>query len=184
MKRFLLISALLLSAVSYSSAQDRYFTRSGRVDFISDAPLEKIPSSNTQGTSVFDSKSGQFEFAVLMKAFEFEKALMQEHFNENYAESDKFPKAGFKGVITNIGSINLQKDGVYPVTIKGKFSLHGVSNDVTIPGSIEIKGGKITGKSNFEININDYGIQIPSLVHDKISKIVKITVEAIYQKMP
>jgi polyisoprenoid-binding protein YceI len=169
--------------VSFSQAQDKYFTRNGKVNFVSDAPLEKIPATNTQGTSVFVTQTGQFEFAVLMKAFEFEKALMQEHFNENYAESDKFPKAGFKGVITNITTVNLLKDGVYPITVKGKFTMHGVTNDKTIEGTIEVKDGKVVGKSNFEVNINDYGIQIPSLVRDKVSKIVKVTVEAPYAKM-
>lgn len=184
MKRLLVIAALSFVAVSFSQAQDRYFTRNGKVNFVSDAPLEKIPATNTEGTSVFDTKTGQFEFAVLMKAFEFEKALMQQHFNENYAESDKFPKSGFKGIITNIATVNIQKDGVYPITVKGKFTMHGVTKDATIQGTIEVKDGKVVGKSNFEVNVNDYGIEIPALVRDKVSKIVKVNVDALYQKMP
>lgn len=182
MKR-IVIMLLLTVAMINVNAQDRYFTRAGKVSFYSDAPMEKIEAHNSQGTSVFDAKSGQFEFAVLMKAFEFEKALMQEHFNENYVESDKFPKATFKGNIADISKVDLSKDGTYPVKVRGQMTLHGVTKDVATDGTIEVKEGKIKGNSTFNIAVADYNIEIPALVREKVAKEVKIVVDAVYSKM-
>lgn len=183
MKRILSL-VLLMSAVAFQGmSQDRYFTRAGKVIFVSDAPLEKIDAKNSQATSVFDAKTGQFEFAVLMKAFEFEKALMMEHFHENYAESDKYPKTVFKGIITDIATVNFSKDGVYPINYKGSLTMHGVTKEITGKGTMEVKGGKVIARSAFSLMIEDYGIQIPALVKDKVAKEVKVTVDASYDKM-
>ena len=182
MKKIILImSAVILSAGV--QAQDKYFTRSGKVSFFSKTDMENIEAHNSKGTSVIDTKTGQIEFAVLMKAFEFEKELMMEHFNENYVESDKFPKSTFKGTIADIESVNFAKDGSYPVKVKGQLTLHGVTKDVESDGTIEVKGGKITGKSSFNVAIADYNITVPSVVRDNISKIVKIDITAQYEKM-
>jgi polyisoprenoid-binding protein YceI len=118
-----------------------------------------------------------------MKAFEFEKALMMEHFHENYAESDKYPKSVFKGFITNITSVNFTKDGKYSVQYKGNLTLHGVTKEITGNGTLEVKGGKIVSSSTFMILLADYKIEIPSLVKDKISNEVKIVVNAAYERM-
>ncbi len=166
-----------------SDAQNRYFTRTGKVYFLSDAPLEKIDAKNSQATSVFDATSGQFEFAVLMKAFEFEKALMMEHFHENYVESDKYPKAVFKGVITNIAKIDCTKEGAYLVFYKGTLMLHGVTKEMEGKGLFTVKEGKIVGHSDFVILLSDYKIEIPSLVKEKVANTVKIVVDATYAKM-
>lgn len=182
MKKLLFIMVMSLSAV-IASAQDRYFTRNANITFYSDAPLEKIEGKNSQATSVLDAKTGQIEFAVLMKAFEFEKSLMQEHFNENYVESGKYPKANFKGTITNMSAVDLTKDGSYPVKVKGQMTLHGVTNETSADGVLDVKGGKITGKSTFNIALADYKIAIPSLVKDKVSREVKVTVVSAYDKM-
>jgi polyisoprenoid-binding protein YceI len=182
MKRFAVVICLMMFAVAVN-AQDKYFTRSGKVSFFSKAPMEDIEAHNTKGTSILDTKTGSFEFAVLMKAFEFEKELMMEHFNENYVESDKYPKSTFKGNIVDMSSVNFAKDGTYPVKVKGQFTLHGVTKDVTHDGTIEVKGGKITGKSTFNILLEDYKIVIPPVVKDKISKSVKIDIIAAYDKM-
>lgn len=164
-------------------AQDKYMTRNGKIRFVSDAPMEKIESINSQAASVLDAKTGQFQFSVLMKSFEFEKALMGEHFQEKYVESDKFPKSTFTGTITDISAVNFAKDGSYPVTYKGSFSLHGVTKDITGKGTMDIKGGKLSAKSNFSIPIEDYGIVIPSVVKDKIAKEVQVSVDAAYEKL-
>ena len=123
------------------------------------------------------------EFAVLIKGFEFKKALMQEHFNENYLESDKFPKATFKGKIVNNSDVNYKKDGTYKVKTKGQLTIHGVTKEVEADGTIEVKGGKIVGTSTFNVNPEDYKISIPNLVRDKIAKQIKVTVKADYQPM-
>jgi len=157
-------------------------TRSGKIYFISEAPLEKIEAVNNQAASVLDASTGKIQFSVLMKSFEFEKALMGEHFQEKYVESDKYPKSEFKGSILDFSSINLAKDGTYPVKYKGDFSLHGVTKPVDGTGSLTVKGGKISAKSTFMLPIEAYGIEIPSLVKDKIAKEVKVTVDAAYEK--
>lgn len=184
MKKYVLMGGIFILSVMNAAAQDRYFTRNGKVYFLSDAPMEKIDAKNSQGTSVFDAKTGQFEFAVLMKAFEFEKALMMEHFHENYVESDKYPKSVFKGTITDIAAVDIKKDGVYPVSYKGTLNLHGVTKETTGKGTFTVKSGKVTGHSDFTILLADYKIEIPSLVKDKVSNEVKISVDAAYEKMP
>lgn len=175
MKKIILIAVVLIGSIA-AQAQNKYFTRDGKVSFYSDASLEKIEANNSKATSVLDASTGQIEFSVLMKAFEFEKALMQEHFNENYVESNKFPKSVFKGKIENIADVNFDKDGSYPVKVKGQLTLHGVTKDVATNGTIEVKNGKITANSVFNILIEDYDIEIPKLVSEKVAKDVKITV--------
>lgn len=182
MKRIHYFCVLFSLLTLQSMSQERYFTRNGKVSFYSDAQTEKIEAHNSQATSVLDVTTGNFEFAVLMKAFEFEKALMMEHFHENYAESDKFPKSVFKGSITNMSSVNLSKDGSYPVQYKGSLTMHGVTKEITGTGTLEVKGGKIITASTFMILLADYNIQIPALVKDKVAKEVKVVVNAAYDK--
>jgi polyisoprenoid-binding protein YceI len=111
---------------------------------------------------------------MLIKGFLFKKALMQEHFNENYAESDKFPKATFAGSYTN--AIDPAKEGTYEISVTGKLSFHGVTRTVTIPASVLVKGGTISGKASFKMVPEDYDIKIPALVRDKISGDTEVTI--------
>jgi polyisoprenoid-binding protein YceI len=112
-----------------------------------------------------------------MKGFEFEKALMQEHFNDNYVESNKYPKAEFKGSVTNNSAINYAKDGTYPARVKGKLTIHGVTRDVETNGTIKVNGGKIDASSVFNILLSDYKVSIPAVVKDKISNNIRISVD-------
>ena len=175
------ILSLSLFAFTFKSEPTKYFTREANITFLSDAPLEKIQGINNQAVSMLDISTGAIEFAVLMKAFEFEKALLQEHFNENYVESDKFPKANFKGTITNFSDVKWTVDGEYPVTATGKLTMHGVTKDVTSKGKITVNAGVISATSTFNILISDYNITIPSVVKDKINNSVKIDVTSNYK---
>ncbi len=159
----------------------KHFTRTGKITFSSEAPLEKIEASNQKATSIIDIATGKMEFAVLIKAFQFEKALMQEHFNENYMESDKYPKAIFKGTIADISAVDFSKDGNYPVKVKGKLTIHGETNEVEAEGTINVKDGKISAISTFEVAVADYKIKIPSVVKDNIAKTVQISVDMNYE---
>ena len=103
---------------------------------------EKIEGINRTVTCVVDTKTGNMQFAVLMKGFEFERALMEEHFNENYIESDKFPKAEFKGTIVDNDKVNYAKDGTYTVKVKGKLTMHGETKDVETEGKLTIQSRK------------------------------------------
>lgn len=176
MKNILIAFILIVSSFS-SFAQSRYMTREGKVSFYSDTPLEKIEGHNSKAAGVFETAGGNFQTIVLMKAFMFEKDLMQQHFNENYVESDKFPKATFKGVIDNLSEVDFGKDGEYAVSVSGKMDLHGVTRDVKAKGKLKVDGTTITATSEFLLNPEDYDIKIPKLVRDKIAKEVKVVVD-------
>jgi len=157
----------------------RYMTRTGKVTFFSKTSMMDIQAINNEVACAMDAKEGGLQFIVLIKSFKFESALMQEHFNENYMESDKFPKAEFKGKITDISGVNFAKDGTYNVKVSGKLTIHGVTKDVNLPGTIVIKGGEVTANSTFIVKCADYGVTIPSLVASKISQDIKVTVNSV-----
>lgn len=158
-------------------------TKSGTIKFFSDTPMEKIEAENRQVNSALDFSTGNFVFKVLIRGFEFPKALMQEHFNENYMESEKFPNSTFNGKITNIKDVNLGKDGVYKVVVEGDLTLHGVTNKVKVNGSIEVKAGKVSGSSSFNIAPKDYNITIPKAVIKNISEAIKVDVNVSMDKL-
>jgi polyisoprenoid-binding protein YceI len=172
-----ILLALMISVASLVNAQDKFFTKTGKISFYSKAPMEDIEAKNKTVAAVMDIKTGAIQFSVLMKSFEFEKALMQEHFNENYVESDKFPKADFKGSVANNSSVNYSKDGTYNTVVKGKLTIHGVTKEVEAPGVIKIEGGKIDASSTFNVLLSDYNVSIPSMVKDKVSNTIKIIVD-------
>ncbi len=177
MKRFIL--ALMFLAPTFGTSAQKYMTRTGKISFFSTTPVENIEAFNNEAASVLDSKSGDLVFQVPIKSFKFEKALMQEHFNENYMESDKFPKADFKGKIPTIGDVNFAKDGVYNVKATGKLTIHGVTQDITVPGTVTVKDGAATLNAKFKVATFDYGIKIPTVVEGKIAKEIEVTVNCI-----
>lgn len=177
MKKQFVLAVTILFSLSAINAQDKYFTKSGKIGFHSKAPLETIEAHNKSVTCVLDTKSGNLQFAVLMKGFEFEKALMQEHFNENYVESHKFPKAEFKGQIINTSDIDFTKEGSYEAKVKGKLTIRGETKDVETVGTIRVINGKMAANADFNIALEDYKIEIPKIVKENISKTVKISVD-------
>ncbi|HET9744682.1 MAG TPA: YceI family protein [Chitinophagaceae bacterium] len=175
-KLFVIMAALLVTTLSLV-AQDKYFTKSGKINFMSKAPLENIDASHKSVTCVLDTKTGNMQFAVLMKGFEFEKALMQEHFNENYVESHKYPKAEFKGQVVNNQEIRYTTDGTYPVKVKGTLTMHGETKEVETTGNVVVKSGRLRAAAEFIILLSDYKIEIPKVVKDNISNTVRVTVD-------
>lgn len=167
---FLLCTLAICSAVQ----AQKYMTRNGTISFYSKTPMEDIKASNSQAYAVIDVGAKNLAFTLLMKGFLFDKQLMQEHFNENYVESDKYPKASFTGNYT--GDVNLAKDGVYNVTVNGKLTMHGITKPVTAPATLEVKNGHLIGKCAFQIAPADYNISIPSVVKDKIAKQLDVNV--------
>ncbi len=183
MKKFLILFTLFFTGSKTLFAQ-KYFTKNGNISFFSKTNMENIKADNNQVTSVLNVPTGELQFSVLIKSFHFEKALMEEHFNENYLESDKYPKSSFKGNITDISKVNFAKDGSYPVSVSGDLTIHGVTNKVTATGNISIKAGSITATSKFIVALADYKVSIPKLVTANISKTIEITVNCLYnQKM-
>jgi polyisoprenoid-binding protein YceI len=129
---------------------------------------------------VLDTSTGEMVFQALIKSFHFDRALMEEHFNENYMESDKIPKSVFKGKITNLSSVDFSKTGTYDVTVEGDLTIHDVTNKVSIKGTIEVVSGGINANSKFKIVPEDYKITIPGVVRDKIDKTLEVTVTMKY----
>jgi hypothetical protein len=182
MKKITTLLAIFLLVLNLANAQ-KYMTKSGFTKFFSDTPMEKIEGVNRQVNSALDFSTGNFVFKVLIRGFEFEKALMQEHFNENYMESEKFPNSTFSGKVTNIKDVNLGKDGVYKVVVEGDLSIHGLTNKVKVGGTLEVKGGKVTGKATFNVAPKDYNIAIPKAVIKNISEAIQVDVNVTLDKL-
>lgn len=174
--KFLMIAVAIL--ISSSSFGQKYFTKTGKINFdaTTASSPEKIEGVNRTATCVVDTKTGNLQFALLMKGFEFERALMEEHFNENYVESHKFPKAEFKGAISDNEAVNYSKDGTYTIKVKGKLTMHGETKDVETDGKLVIQNGKITATADFNVLLADFKVSIPGLVADKVAKTAKISV--------
>src|ERR1700744_5053832 len=141
-----IILALALTAGGHLAGYSQlYSTRNGFIGFYSKTALEDIKGENNQAYAIIDAGKKNLAFQLLLKGFVFTKELMQEHFNENYVESDKYPKATFSGAYS--GSVQLNKDGVYQVTIKGNLSLHNATKAIEVPATIEVKNGHLLGKA-------------------------------------
>jgi hypothetical protein len=179
MKKIIMVLASVLW-VSTLSAQNLYMTRSGQISFFSKTPMENIEAVNNEVTSMLNPATGEMVFAVLIKGFRFERALMEEHFNENYMESDKLPKASFQGKITDLTAIDFKRDGSYPVTVTGELTIHGVKQLVTAAGTVTVAKEKISVNSSFTVKPPDYKINIPSLVAEKIADTIEVKVNCQY----
>lgn len=174
------LTLLAFLMINISFGQKRYYTKTGNLSFRAGTAVEDIDGLNKSVTSIFDTNTGQIEFALLVKGFEFKSALMEEHFNENYMESDKYPKSVFKGKIINLEKINFLIGGTYPVTVRGTLEIHGVKEEVEATGTFKVDNGIITSTASFNVALADYNIAIPSLVKDKISKTAEIKVNCTY----
>ena len=178
MKR--LASVILFLGLFLAANAQKYITKNGYIGFFSGTPVEDIKGDNNQVASVIDISTGEIVFQVLIKSFKFEKALMEEHFNENYLESEKFPKSTFKGKITNLAAVDFSKPGQYEVIVEGDLNIHDVTNKVSVTGSIEVIPGGINANSKFNVVPEDYKIKIPAIVRENIAKIIEVTVAIRY----
>jgi YceI-like domain len=179
-KIYFIVMAIL--CFQYIRAQDVFITRHGQVSFFGKTPMENIDAVNNEVSSVLNVQTGEIGFAVLVKGFHFERALMEEHFNEDYMESDNIPKAGFKGKINNIASVSISKDGSYAVTAEGDLTIHGVTKKVSISGTLVVKGSQLQLLSKFKVAPKEYNIKIPSLVADKIAESMNVSVDCKYER--
>ncbi|MDD7913078.1 YceI family protein [Polaribacter ponticola] len=154
------------------NSQERYLTKKGAITFYSKAPMEDITAENNQVLSIIDASSGKMAISILMKSFMFKKALMQEHFNENYVESDKFPKATFKGSILGFDDI---KETATNTQVKGVLSLHGVKKEVIINANFKKIKDAILVDGDFIIEVDNFNIKIPAVVAKNIAKKIKVS---------
>jgi len=168
---FILFTVLF---VNQTFSQDKYLTKNGFVSFFSHSLVEDIRADNNQVLSIIDTKTGQIAIQLLMKSFFFKKALMQEHFNENYVESYKYPKAKFKGEIINFTSLN---EDINETEIKGILSLHGEEKEISTIAIVDIQNKEIKVTGEFTVEVADFNIKIPSVVINNIAKTIKISFE-------
>ncbi|MBS1601235.1 MAG: YceI family protein [Bacteroidetes bacterium] len=171
-----LILAIIGVAFIYpnTARSQRLNARNGFIGFYSKTALEDIRAENNQVFAVIEPSTKKIAFSLLLKGFVFPKELMQEHFNENYVESDKYPKSTFSG--SYAGDVDLNKDGVYKVTVKGDLNLHNTTHPVETPAVLTVKNGHLIGVTEFKAKPEDYNISIPSLVRDKIDKEMTVKV--------
>ncbi|MBS1545792.1 MAG: YceI family protein [Bacteroidetes bacterium] len=166
------------------AAQTNYATRTGEISFFSSTPMEDITAVNRQVASVFAPATGAIEFSALIKAFAFEKAMMQEHFNENYMESNTFPKAIFKGKVHAAQGDDLAKAGEHAVTVAGDLTIHGITKQVTVQGVFSTSAdGTLKARSEFQVKPEDYGIKVPGVVRNKIAEIISVKVQLAYKPL-
>jgi polyisoprenoid-binding protein YceI len=174
------ISIILLAWLSIlnQTGQGLYACKNAQISLFSSAPIEDISAKTSSGTSVYNAATGDLVFSVAINTFKFRKALMQEHFNSDYMESDKYPHATFKGKVQEHPDVS--KDGSYPITVTGELDVHNVKQTRTIPGTLTVSGGVITMKSEFMVKCADHHIEIPRLVFHNIAETLKINVTATY----
>lgn len=151
-------------------------TKEGRVTFFSTSIIEDIEAINNSTASIVDVTANQFAFSVPIKEFTFKRTLMQEHFNENYMESDKFPRATFTGRFTDADLSVLTVPGNHSFRAEGDLTLHGVTHRIVVPATLEIKNGQLQAFASFNVAPADYNIEVPLLVRENIAKIVRVRV--------
>lgn len=181
MKKIILMTLIILASQLIHA--QKYMTQNGIITFYSKTPMEDIEAVNNQVSSVFDGDNGGIAASLLMKAFTFEKALMQEHFNEKYIESDKFPKSTFKGSIENFEKLKLSSSTTN-ITVKGQLTIHGVTKEIVASGTMnKVDENTLKAQFTFSILLSDYQVKIPSTVKDNISESIKITTNFTYKKV-
>jgi polyisoprenoid-binding protein YceI len=169
----LLFAILFLSLNGF--AQTKYITKTGTINFEASVPsFEEVAAKNNSVTAIINSENGEFAALALVKAFRFKNALMEEHFNENYAESNKFPKATFKGTIEDF---SMEKLSASKSTFKinGQLTFHGVTKNIDCKASISKTENGILMEGNFSVSASDFDIEIPKIVSNKIAEAVLLT---------
>ena len=181
MKRLILTFSLIFLAVLICAAQTKYRTEKGEINFNASTPLEDIDATNNEVNAIVEIESGKFAAVMLVKEFQFRRKLMQEHFNENYLESDIYPKAYFSGIIDDLDWSD-SASGEQLKIISGKITIHGIER--RLKTKVKIKKGKqsMMITSEFMIKPEDHDIEVPSLVFQKIAREVKVDVKLLLRK--
>jgi len=175
-KPAILLFLLVLTSSGVNAPNLLFTVSTGSITFRSDAPVELIKATSNQLKGIFNAERKQFAFTINVNTFKgFNSPLQQEHFNENYLETDKFPRASFEGKI--IEDIDLHTDGIYSIRAKGNLTVHGVVQERIIKCDINIKGGVVSIKSNFTVLLADHNITIPKVVHEKLASEIKVEVK-------
>jgi polyisoprenoid-binding protein YceI len=182
MKKTIMVLSLL-SVVTFAVAQKKKVTTSATISFDATTPKDALPKADNKTViASLDTKSGATAFEALVKSFTFSNPTMQEHFNAaNWMDSEKFPKATFKGKITNLAAVNFKKDGTYTANITGDLTMHGVTKPVTTIATITVKGKEVSTSSNFTAALADFDVKGPAIAAGKLAEVAKITVSASFK---
>ncbi len=177
-KKSLIVVCALLLLAPLSFSQNILTAKSSSIKFFSSTPARDIEAVNTASTTLINLATKDIAVRIPIKSFDFPNKLMQEHFNENYLESEKIPYASFKGKINE--SIDLNKDGKYPVTASGKINIHGVERDQNLKGTATVANKTLTIDTVFDVALADHKIEVPKLVFVEIAEKVKVTCKFVY----
>lgn len=172
--RILFLFGILVSNISLAQT---YILEEGSVTFFSSAPLEDITASNSKTKSIFDSDKGEIAFSIPIKEFQFKKSLMQEHFNEKYMESDKYPKSSFSGKLTGYTKETANEN----VWAEGTLEIHGVKKQIKVPGILDFNEEKVHLECKFIVKLEDFRIKIPSVLFQNIAEEVEVTLNYDYK---
>lgn len=181
MKRIWIALALTTGIVP-GRAQDIYICKNMEVKFFSSAPVENIEARTNQGFSVLSSRENRVYCKIPVRSFVFRKSLMQEHFNENYLESDRYPYAEFSGRV--LAGSDISQKGDHPVILEGQLTIHGVSKQYKLQGLIHSSGNEMVAESRFTVRLADHHIRIPALLFHNIAEVVEVTIAARYSPKP
>jgi hypothetical protein len=176
---FLFLCCLTLSFEGFT--QHLYSLKKSNIHFYAGTPMEDIDADNTKTNSFLDLKAGDILISIPNNGFKFKSALMEEHFNENYMESEKFPKSEFKGKILEIEKYDFSKTDSYKVKIEGTLTVHGVSKKRTLEVTIYREGAALIGTTKFIISLADHNIQRPQILWEKLSENIEVTANFEYQ---
>ncbi len=177
MYKYLLLPLVAIISFCSLSAQETLITRTSSTKFYSHAPMEDIEAINNRTTAALNLEKGEIVVKMLIKHFEFENALMQEHFNENYMESEKYPSAIFQGTFTSKNPIDLNVDGDYDLTVEGTLTIHGVKQPLTAEAVITVADRQVSAKTAFIARPKDFDIEIPTVVVRNIAEEIEVTTE-------
>lgn len=172
MKTSLFIFVISTISVIQLKGQNLYSTSSGETSFFSETPVENITAVNKFGQAILNTSNNDIVVQMNMKQFDFPNKLMQEHFNENYIESAKYPKAIFKGKINE--SVDFTKNGTYNISATGDFTLHGVTKPRTLKGTLTVSPGAIGIAAEFDVALAEHNIEVPKIVFMKIAQTIKV----------
>lgn len=174
----LFLLGTMYMSLTFAQSNNIYICKDAFISFFSPAPIADVAAQTDRAVSAINMKTGDVYFKVPMRTFEFKRGLMQQHFNNDYLQTDKYPFATFEGKIQNFTPPS--GDGTFPVTVAGQMTIHGVSKAYTEPGTLELKDGQLTATTAFNISLEDHHIEIPTILNYHVAKVVAVKMKATY----
>jgi hypothetical protein len=174
---------VVMACLTLQLQAQKYITKEGVIDIFSQTSLFTIEARNQTVASILNTENGELVASTLVRSFKFREALVEEHFNENYMQSEQFPKAIFKGKITNFAQVSFTKDGTYDISIEGDLTIHGETRPLKTTGKLEIKNPKISASTEFDVSLANYKIKIEEQYKDRIKDDIRLVVHFDYNAM-